>query len=108
MGEEQQTSDRTTPFVIGVDVGSTTVKATVIDPETKAFLWSDYQRHNTKQPECVLDFLVRIGNQFPHVAQENIRVFITGSGGGPLAEHLGAKFVQEVNAVTMAVEALHP
>jgi predicted CoA-substrate-specific enzyme activase len=51
---------------------------------------------------------VRIGNEFPHVAQDQIRTFITGSGGGPIAEHIGAKFVQEVNAVTMSVETLHP
>ncbi|MCC6806038.1 MAG: CoA activase [Deltaproteobacteria bacterium] len=95
-------------IVIGVDVGSTTVKATVVDPETKAILWSDYQRHNTKQPECVLEFLVRIGKEFADVPQEKIRVFITGSGGGPIAPELGAKFVQEVNAVTLAVETLHP
>jgi predicted CoA-substrate-specific enzyme activase len=96
------------PFIIGIDVGSTTVKATVVDPETRKILWSDYQRHNTKQPECVLDFLVRIGNELKDVPQDAIRVFITGSGGGPIAEHIGAKFVQEVNAVTMSVEALHP
>ena len=38
-------------LVIGMDVGSTTVKAVVVDPETRAILWSDYQRHHTKQPE---------------------------------------------------------
>lgn len=27
---------------------------------------------------------------------------------GPIAPHIGAKFIQEVNAVTMAVEHLHP
>ncbi|SVC54960.1 uncharacterized protein METZ01_LOCUS307814, partial [marine metagenome] len=32
-------------IVLGIDVGSTTVKAVVIDPETKEILWSDYQRH---------------------------------------------------------------
>src|SRR5688572_20130403 len=101
-------SERTEPFVIGVDVGSTTVKATVVDPVTREILWSDYQRHNTKQPECVMEFLVRIGNQYPKVLQDQIRTFITGSGGGPIAEHIGAKFVQEVNAVTMSVETLHP
>ena len=36
---------------IGLDVGSTTVKAVVMDPETDEILWSDYQRHETKQPE---------------------------------------------------------
>src|SRR5262245_52008425 len=52
---------RTTPVVLGVDIGSTTVKAVVVDPETLEILWADYQRHQTKQPEKVLEFLVRIG-----------------------------------------------
>jgi activator of 2-hydroxyglutaryl-CoA dehydratase/predicted nucleotide-binding protein (sugar kinase/HSP70/actin superfamily) len=94
--------------VIGVDVGSTTVKAVVVDPETRQILWHDYQRHHTKQPECVLEFMVRIGHAFEHVPREQMRVFVTGSGAGPLAGPLGAKFVQEVNAVTLAVETLHP
>ena len=98
----------TKKLMIGIDVGSTTVKATVVDPETLAILWSDYQRHETKQPEKVLEFLVRIGNEFPDVARENIRIFMTGSGAAPLCEPLGAKFVQEVNSVTLAVEKLHP
>ncbi|WP_372636229.1 BadF/BadG/BcrA/BcrD ATPase family protein [Cohnella sp.] len=97
-----------TSLYIGLDVGSTTVKATVVDPETKRILWSDYQRHHTKQAEKVLDLLVAIGNEFPETKQERIRVFATGSGSGPIAPHIGAKFVQEVNAVTMAVENLHP
>lgn len=95
-------------LIIGIDVGSTTVKATVVDPSTREIVWSDYQRHHTKQAEKVLEFLVRIGNEFPHVPQKNIRVFITGSGGSRIADYIGAKFVQEVNAVTMAVEQLHP
>ncbi|HUC92486.1 MAG TPA: BadF/BadG/BcrA/BcrD ATPase family protein [Paenibacillus sp.] len=95
-------------FIIGVDVGSTTVKATAVDPESKRILWSDYQRHHTKQAEKVLELLIAIGNAFPDIKQENIRVFTTGSGSGPIAPHIGAKFVQEVNAVTMAVEHLHP
>ena len=44
-------------LVIGMDVGSTTVKAVVINPDTKEILWSDYQRHHTKQPEKVLELL---------------------------------------------------
>ncbi len=99
---------RTKPIAIGVDVGSTTVKAVVVDPVTKEILWSDYQRHQTKQAEFVLGFLTRIGNAFPNVPQKDIRLFATGSGASPLAPHIGAKFVQEVNAVTLAVETLHP
>jgi predicted CoA-substrate-specific enzyme activase len=35
-------------------------------------------------------------------------MFITGSGGNALSALIGAKFVQEVNAVALAVEKLHP
>ena len=99
---------RTAPVVIGLDVGSTTVKAVVIDPESGAVLWHDYTRHHTRQSETVLLFLERIAAALPLVAPSAWRIFATGSGAGPLCEHLGAKFVQEVNAVSMAVERLHP
>ncbi len=91
---------------IGIDVGSTTVKAVVCDPDSFEILWSDYKRHETRQPEMVHEFLVRIGTAFPRAT--DMRVFVTGSGSSPLAKPIGAKFVQEVNAVTLAVEKLHP
>jgi activator of 2-hydroxyglutaryl-CoA dehydratase/predicted nucleotide-binding protein (sugar kinase/HSP70/actin superfamily) len=93
-------------IAVGIDVGSTTVKAVVCDPESLEILWSDYQRHETQQAEKVLEFLVRIGQAFPNAG--DMRVFMTGSGSGPLCEYTGARFVQEVNAVTLAVERLHP
>ena len=95
-------------FVIGIDVGSTTVKATVVNPISKEILWSKYKRHHTRQAELVLQFLEEMINEQCIEKSDDVRVFITGSGGLPLAEALGAKFVQEVNAVTMAVEELHP
>ncbi len=94
--------------VIGIDVGSTTVKMTVVDPGTKEILWSKYLRHETRQPEMTREMLREIHAAFPTLGNDQIRVFITGSGGSPIAPQLGAKFVQEVNAVTMAVEQLHP
>ncbi len=100
--------ERREPIVIGLDVGSTTVKAVVVDPVSGAILWHDYTRHHTQQPETVLEFLERIENALPNVPREQWRIFATGSGSGPLCEPLGAKFVQEVNAVSMAVEKLHP
>src|SRR3954468_20473195 len=93
-------------IAIGMDVGSTTVKAVVVDPETLEILWSDYQRHETRQPEKVLEFLVRIGEAFPDA--DNIKIYVTGSGSGPLGKPLNGRFVQEVNAVSIAVEKLHP
>ncbi|MFZ5478086.1 MAG: BadF/BadG/BcrA/BcrD ATPase family protein [Myxococcota bacterium] len=92
-------------LAVGMDVGSTTVKAVVVDPQQLRILWSDYQRHETRQPEKVLEFMVRIGDAFPDATFD---IYVTGSGSGPLAGPLGARFVQEVNAVTLAVEKLHP
>src|SRR5688500_6458618 len=94
--------------VIGIDVGSTTVKMTVVDPNTKEIIWSKYLRHETRQPEMTREMLREIHAAFPTLKNDQIRTFITGSGGSPIAPHLNAKFIQEVNAVTMAVEALHP
>src|SRR6185503_13723175 len=101
-------SRRREPLVLGVDVGSTTVKAVALDPSTMEVLWSNYERHQTKQPEKVLEMLQAIEAEFPDSPKTDWRVFMTGSGAAPLCPGLGAKFVQEVNAVTLAVERLHP
>jgi len=95
-------------FILGVDVGSTTVKSVVIDAATREILWSTYTRHETRQAETLEGQLQEIGRVFGDRAIEDARIFITGSGAAPLAGALGAKFVQEVNAVTMAVDCLHP
>ena len=47
-------------YMVGLDVGSTTVKAVVAEAATDQIVWQDYQRHETKQPEKVLEFLRRI------------------------------------------------
>ena len=94
-------------YTVGMDVGSTTVKAVVVDAATDQMIWQDYQRHETKQPEKLLEFLKRMQDEVG-IAPHNCRIFITGSGGGALANLIGAKFVQEVTAVSLAVEKLHP
>ncbi len=95
-------------LMIGLDVGSTTVKAVVIDPLTGEILWDDYQRHETRQPEKVLEFLEAIEEAFPELPPNAVRLFMTGSGGSAILRHIGGKFVQEVNAVSLAVEKLYP
>src|SRR6202161_1375878 len=95
-------------LAIGMDVGSTTVKAVVVNPANQEILWSDYQRHHTKQPEYVLSMLETILAAFPEVPIGQWRMFLTGSGSAPICEPTGGKFVQEVNAVTLSVEHLHP
>lgn len=93
---------------VGLDVGSTTVKAVVMDAKTNKLLWKDYRRHETKQPEEVLAFLQRIEDEFSGISREEMRVFFTGSGAMSIAHLVGAKFVQEVTAVCLAAEKLYP
>lgn len=93
---------------LGIDVGSTTVKMVVVEAQTKKIIWSRYTRHETKQAECVLAMLEDILSDFPERSANEFKILITGSGAAPIEPHLGAKFVQEVNAVTLAVEELHP
>src|SRR5580693_5109398 len=100
-------TDFATKFMVGLDVGSTTVKATVVEAATDEILWQDYQRHETKQPVKTLEFLRRIEAEVG-INSHNTRMFMTGSGGGGIAEQIGAKFVQEVTAVSLAVEKMHP
>jgi activator of 2-hydroxyglutaryl-CoA dehydratase len=90
---------------IGMDVGSTTVKAIAV--EDGKVLWQDYQRHNTRQAEKVLEFLGRMEEE-AQVTVGRDRVFFTGSGAGFLGPLVGAKMVQEVVAVAACVERQHP
>ena len=52
--------DHETHFMVGLDIGSTTVKAVIVEAATDKVLWQDYQRHETKQPEKSLEFLKRM------------------------------------------------
>ncbi|MDH3271031.1 MAG: acyl-CoA dehydratase activase-related protein [Gemmatimonadota bacterium] len=98
----------TRPLSVGVDVGSTTAKAVLVDVTTDEILWRDYQRHEGRQLAKVLELLRKMEHDVPEMTVDATRVFVTGSGAAPLEKHLGAKFVQEVNAVALAVERLHP
>jgi predicted CoA-substrate-specific enzyme activase len=91
-------------LTVGLDVGSTTVKAAV--SEAGAVRWQDYKRHETKQAEMVLEFLGRMEEECG-LSVGRDRIFLTGSGAGMLAPLVGGKTVQEVVAVAAAVEKLH-
>jgi predicted CoA-substrate-specific enzyme activase len=91
--------------LVGMDVGSTTVKAIAV--EDGKTVWQDYQRHNTRQAEKVLEFLGRMEDE-AQVTPGRDRVFFTGSGAGLLGPLAGAKMIQEVVAVAACVEKLHP
>ena len=106
----QPTPEHPEGLVIGIDVGSTTVKAVVVDPADpeNRILWTDYRRHETRQQELCLDFLDRIAQSFPSMPPNSMRVFTTGTGGATLAQNVGGYFVQEVNALCLVVSKRFP
>ena len=53
----------TAKYSVGLDVGSTTVKACIVETSDGSIVWQDYQRHETKQPEKCLEFLQRMESE---------------------------------------------
>jgi predicted CoA-substrate-specific enzyme activase len=94
-------------FLVGIDVGSTTVKTIVRTADTDEILLQDYRRHESRQAETVLAALLQAKRELG-ISDGSTRLFMTGSGGQQLAQLLGARFVQEVAAVSLAVETSYP
>ena len=88
--------------LLGIDVGSTTVKVCVTD-ENGEVLYSSYVRHYSRVKECVLGELEKVR---PFSAR--FRVCVTGSAGLGLAQRGKLAFVQEVQAAFGAIKKLHP
>jgi predicted CoA-substrate-specific enzyme activase len=103
------TAGASTPrsFLVGIDVGSTTVKTIVRSGNTQEILYKDYRRHESRQAETVLAALLQAKCELG-MPDGDTRLFMTGSGGQQLTRLLGARFVQEAAAVSLAVENSYP
>ncbi|MFR0557390.1 acyl-CoA dehydratase activase-related protein [Pseudoscardovia radai] len=109
---------------IGLDVGSTTVKAVVLDSRVERpapparplteddgrVLFSDYRRHHANVRATAAGLLKDIRTALAKLglADEPVRLAITGSGGLGLADSLRVPFVQEVIAETDAIDDAYP
>lgn len=87
-------------YLLGIDVGSTTVKTVVISNEGDV-LFSKYERHMSQVREVALKQLKTIREKFKNV---RFKVCVTGSGGLGLAEKAKIPFVQEVQGAFLAVK----
>ena len=74
--------------LLGIDVGSTTVKVTIID-ESGEILYTSYERHYAKVKECLLAQLKNVYHRF----DGSFRVSMTGSAGLGLAQRGKIPFV---------------
>ncbi|PLS24292.1 acyl-CoA dehydratase activase-related protein [Bifidobacterium imperatoris] len=100
------------PLRVGLDIGSTTVKAVVLDQSDslKSTLFSDYRRHHANVRATVAGLLVDIHKKLEELGRgdEPIRLAITGSGGLALADNMHVPFIQEVIAETEAIDKEYP
>ena len=89
---------------LGIDIGSTTVKVTVID-ESHTILFSDYKRHFANIKGTLQTLLsearAKLGNLTIHPT-------VTGSGGMSISEYLHIPFCQEVVCVANALQDYEP
>ncbi len=91
-------------YTLGIDIGSTTVKIAILNKE-KELLFSDYERHFANIQETLAALLDKAYGQ---LGEMSLSPVITGSGGLTLAKHLGIPFVQEVVAVSTALQFYAP
>jgi len=90
---------------VGIDVGSVTVKIAVTDPVSHALLYADYARHGARQEHTARRLLQEAHHRYP---DQPFAVAVCGSAGDHIADTIGAFFIQEVVANSIAVREFYP
>ena len=88
-------------MVIGLDVGSTTIKCVVLD-DSNQILYQTYERHFSQITAKTVEMLGKIKDMFPQ--EHSWRLAIAGSAGMGMAEYADVQFVQEVYAAKVAAD----
>ena len=96
--------DQKTMNSLGIDIGSTTVKISILNADNK-LLFSAYKRHYANIQETLSELLTEALKELGDLM---VSPMITGSGGLTLARHLEVPFVQEVIAVSTALSYYAP
>ncbi len=91
-------------YKLGIDIGSTTVKIAIVNEEN-TILFSDYKRHFANIQETLKELLELAKAELGEIT---VYPVITGSGGLTLAGHMEVPFVQEVVAVSTALNDYAP
>jgi predicted CoA-substrate-specific enzyme activase len=89
---------------VGLDVGSTTIKIAVIDPDGR-ILHKSYGRHFSEVRKTMIETILAAVSKFPG---RGCTLAVAGSGGIAAAKLLGADFIQEVVAGAEAIRKLIP
>ena len=89
---------------IGLDIGSTTIKAVVLD-DAGEIVFRRYERHRAQIAMLCEVILHAVMASFP---SETFQLGISGSAGMGLAEELDIDFLQEVYATRVALRRMAP
>ncbi|RGB55171.1 MULTISPECIES: acyl-CoA dehydratase activase-related protein [Bacillota] len=91
-------------YKLGIDVGSTTLKAVVLNDEDE-IIYKSYERHKSKVREMSVEKIEELSSV---LSGHDIALAITGSAGLGVADDGGFPFVQEVFASAQAVKKYYP
>lgn len=91
-------------YLLGIDIGSTTVKTVLLDEDMK-IIFKDYRRHYANIQSTLHSLL---DDAFSTAGDVDVDPVITGSGGLTLANAINVPFVQEVIAVSTALKHYAP
>ena len=91
-------------FKLGIDIGSTTVKLALIDQDNK-IIFKKYEKHYANIQETLETLFAAGQAEFGDI---EFSAMITGSGGLTISDWLSVPFIQEVVAVSTAVESVAP
>lgn len=102
-GDDLASSKGSHTLKLGIDIGSTTVKAVLL--AGRQVIFSDYRRHHADVRGELAGLLRDINAAHPGIS---VKAAVTGSGGLSVAGAMKVPFVQEVIAGTKAVGDTHP
>lgn len=91
-------------YLVGLDIGSTTVKIAVIDNKGD-IIHKEYERHYSDIKNTVTEIIKKAS---VCLNDSKIKISVTGSGAIDVSKYLGIPFVQEVAACTRAIEKFIP
>ncbi len=91
-------------YKLGIDVGSTTLKAVVLDSDNQV-IYKSYERHFSKVLEKTVEKIRELSSL---LEGKKVKAAITGSAGLGVANASKIEFVQEVFATAGSVKQLYP
>lgn len=94
-------------FLLGIDIGSATVKMALVDAATGSVVATTYRKHGACQIPVVLDVLRELHADHG-ILDAPTTPYVTGSGAQQIASILHIPYVHEINALEWAMKTLHP